>query len=140
VACGANPGAVGADIDAVGAIGSAQTISLNASVLFDFNESKLKPGAKNQLNDASREIQQSSGGRILIEGHTDNVGSIEYNQVLSENRALAVREYLVSMGKLQGINIEAYGYGKSRPIASNDTEKGREKNRSVEIIIIPRAQ
>jgi outer membrane protein OmpA-like peptidoglycan-associated protein len=71
---------------------------------------------------------------IAIEGHTDSIGSDDYNQQLSERRAQAVRDYFVQ----QGINssaVEARGYGKTEPIASNDTTEGRQQNRRVELIL-----
>ena len=75
--------------------------------------------------------------KVVIEGHTDSAGSAEYNQGLSEARAAAERRYLASREGLPAAVIESHGYGKSRPIASNDVEEGRQKNRRVEIIVTP---
>lgn len=72
---------------------------------------------------------------LRIEGHTDNVGSDEKNLILSQKRATAVRNYLVKRG-VQGVNLEAFGYGESIPVADNDTPEGRQKNRRVEMKII----
>jgi outer membrane protein OmpA-like peptidoglycan-associated protein len=71
---------------------------------------------------------------VLIEGHTDNVGSDEYNQGLSEQRAAAVQSYLVGQG-IAPNRITTSGLGESRPIASNDSPTGRQQNRRVEVII-----
>ena len=69
-----------------------------------------------------------------MEGYTDSVGSDTFNQTLSENRANSVRAYLIAQG-LDPTSISAVGYGKSNPVASNDTAQGRQQNRRVEIII-----
>ena len=71
--------------------------------------------------------------RVSVEGHTDSVGSVAYNQTLSERRAKTVRDYLVSQG-IDASRITTRGFGKSKPIASNDTAEGRAENRRVEII------
>jgi outer membrane protein OmpA-like peptidoglycan-associated protein len=128
----------GADIDAVGAIGSAVRISLKSSVLFDFDKSTLKPEAADELHRAAEKIKEFSNARIIIEGHTDNFGTDAYNLELSRNRAAAVRDFFVTQEKMEGSGMESSGFGESRPIASNDTEEGRAKNRRVEIIILPK--
>lgn len=127
----------GADIDAVGAIGSAVKLSLKSSVLFDYKEISVKPGAKASLHDIAWEIKRYPRARIVVEGHTDDVGDDEYNQKLSEGRAKAVKEYLLQNEGLAGFKIETKGYGKTRPIAPNTTEAGREQNRRVEILVLP---
>ncbi len=136
LACGG--GYPGADIDAVGAIGAAVKIILGASVLFDFNEYTLKPAAREALQEVARKIEGYKGSRVVIDGHTDSVGSTEYNQRLSENRASAVRDFLSSIENLSGVDMRVHGYGEDSSVASNDTEEGRERNRRVEILIIPR--
>ena len=73
--------------------------------------------------------------RIEVGGHTDGKGTVEYNKKLSENRARAVVEYLISKG-LEPRRLQYKGYGKSKPIAPNDTEEGRSQNRRVEITIL----
>lgn len=127
----------GADIDAVGAIGSAIRISLKSSVLFDFDKSNLKPEAAEELHAVALKIKEFSNVRIIIEGHTDNFGTDEYNRELSLKRAAAVKDHFVSEEGMDASGIESSGYGESRPIASNDTEEGRSRNRRVEIIILP---
>jgi OOP family OmpA-OmpF porin len=130
----------GADIDAVGAIGSAIRISLKSSVLFDFDKSTLKPEAAEELHGVALKIKELSNVRSIIEGHTDNFGTDEYNRELSMRRAAAVKEYFVSKEGMEESGIESAGFGESRPIATNDTEEGRAQNRRVEIIILPNAQ
>ncbi len=128
----------GSDIDAVGAIGSGIRVSLNSSVLFDFGQFTLKPGAKEELHNLALTMKQFLEATILIEGHTDNIGSQQSNQILSEKRAHAVKDYMVVEESLKHFTFISRGYGESRSIASNDTEEGRQKNRRVEIMILPK--
>jgi len=127
----------GADIDAVGAIGAGLHVSLNAAVLFDFNKYELRPEAQQELSRVVTLIREHKDSSVIVEGHTDAVGSAEYNQTLSANRAKSVRDLLEAEVKGAGIQFSSRGYGKSRSIASNDTEEGRAKNRRVEITIVP---
>jgi OOP family OmpA-OmpF porin len=126
----------GADIDAVGAIGSILQFSLSSAVLFDFNKYTLKPEAKAQLDSIVEQIAQWPGATIFITGHTDAVGTPEKNQMLSENRATAVRDYFQTT-RIANFKMNVVGYGESRPIASNETDEGRAKNRRVEIMVAP---
>lgn len=127
----------GADINAVGAIGSAFQISMKNSVLFDSGKWTLKPEAQQELHGAALKIKEYPGARIVIEGHTDSVGSTDFNQELSEKRSGSVREYFLETEKFTDYEVETHGYGESRPISTNDTEEGREVNRRVDIILIP---
>ena len=74
------------------------------------------------------------GLKIQVEGHTDSIGSDEYNQRPSEQRAATVRDYLVAQG-VSGMSVTAVGFGKSRPVVSNDTDAGRQQNRRVELVV-----
>jgi outer membrane protein OmpA-like peptidoglycan-associated protein len=74
------------------------------------------------------------GLQVQLEGHTDNIGSDEYNQKLSEQRSAAVRDYLVSQG-VPSAGLTAIGLGKSEPVAANDTPTGRQQNRRVEMVV-----
>ncbi len=125
----------GADIDAVGAIGSILQFSLSSSVLFDFNKFDLKEEALAELLKISDEIKKYPDSKIIISGHTDSIGTEEFNKKLSEKRAAAVRDFLKSNG-LENYEFEIYGYGKARPVSSNETEEGRAKNRRVEIMVL----
>jgi outer membrane protein OmpA-like peptidoglycan-associated protein len=127
----------GADIDAIGAIGSALQLSFDASVLFDFDRSELRPGAQAQLAAAAARVAAYPKAAVTVEGHTDNVGTGAYNAKLSLARASAVRAFLTSRPELTGRAIEVEGLGASRPIASNATEEGRQQNRRVEILVTP---
>ena len=126
----------GADIDAVAAIGSGSQFTLNNSVLFGFDKSAILPEAKNELDKIIAQIILQKPSKIIIEGHTDNIGSESYNQNLSEKRAVSVNGYITSKLIAKPIT-KAVGYGSSLPIASNDTKPGQDMNRRVSIILIP---
>ncbi len=105
-------------------------------VNFAFNSAVLTPESKKIL-DEDRTVARLKGApdmRVEVAGHTDNIGSAEYNQKLSERRAQAVVDYLVSTG-VDPNRLKAVGYGKTKPIASNKTEEGRAQNRRVELQI-----
>ena len=105
-----------------------------SDVLFDFNKSTLKPAAREKLAKVSGILSSYPNLKLQIEGFADNVGSDEYNQKLSEERADAVRDYLVTQGVRQA-NISAAGYGKSDPVADNSTAAGRAENRRVQVVV-----
>lgn len=105
-----------------------------ADVLFATGQYSLRPEAREKLAKLAGIVQAHSGLNLQIEGHTDSVGSDEFNRELSEKRANAVRDYLISQGVMPGA-VTARGYGKSQPIASNDTSEGRQLNRRVEMIV-----
>ena len=103
-------------------------------VLFDFNKYTLKPAARERLARVSGIVLAYPDLKLQIEGHTDAIGSDEYNQTLSEKRAEAVRDYLVSSGVSMN-SVAALGLGKSDPVADNSTAAGRKLNRRVEMIV-----
>jgi outer membrane protein OmpA-like peptidoglycan-associated protein len=107
-----------------------------SDVLFDFNQASLKPGAREKLSKlAGIMIAYPGAYKIEIEGHTDGVGSQDYNQKLSEDRAETVHAYLVKEGIATDRIIAVRGFGKIRPVATNDTPEGRQQNRRVELVI-----
>ena len=112
---------------------SARGLIVNISdVLFDSNQNTLNPGAREKLAKLSGILLAYPGLKLAIEGHTNNVGSDEYNQALSEKRAASVRDYFVA----QGINnLTVTRTGKANPVESNDTAAGRQRNRRVEMVI-----
>lgn len=101
-------------------------------VLFDFDKSTLKPAATDTLDRVANELRQQPGVRYEVAGFTDSIGSVAYNQGLSERRAEAVRSHLVSRGVSAG-QLTTRGYSESNPVASNATAAGRSMNRRVEI-------
>jgi outer membrane protein OmpA-like peptidoglycan-associated protein len=105
-----------------------------ADVLFAFGKYELQPSAREALAKFSGIVLAHPGLHLSVEGYTDSVGSDAFNQTLSEQRANAVRDYLMQQG-LDPNSITATGFGKSNPVASNDTAAGRQQNRRVEIII-----
>jgi outer membrane protein OmpA-like peptidoglycan-associated protein len=114
---------------------SARGLIVNMSdVLFDFNKHTLKPGAREKLAKVSGIVLAYPGLRLEVEGHTDSIGSDEYNQRLSERRAQSVRDYLVSQS-VSANSITARGFGESSPVASNDNDAGRQRNRRVELVV-----
>jgi outer membrane protein OmpA-like peptidoglycan-associated protein len=114
---------------------TARGLIVNLSdVLFDTGSANLKPGAREKLAKVAGILLSHSGLRLQIEGHTDSVGSTEYNQRLSENRAESVRMYLVEQG-IAPNTVGTAGFGETMPIASNDTATGRQQNRRVELIV-----
>ena len=114
---------------------SARGLIVNMSdVLFDFNKYTLKTEAREKLAKVSGILLAYPGLKLQVEGYTDNIGSDEYNQKLSEQRANGVKEYLESQS-VQSQNITAAGYGKSSPIADNSSNAGRAQNRRVELVV-----
>src|SRR5262249_49684578 len=107
-----------------------------SDVLFDFNKATLKPGSREKLSKLAGILIAYPGPyRLQIEGHTDSVGSDEYNLRLSQDRAESVRSFLVLGGVAADRIAQVRGLGKSLPVASNDTAEGRQMNRRVEIVI-----
>ena len=114
---------------------SARGLIVNMSdVLFDTASANLKPGAREKLARVAGVLLAYPGLNIAIEGHTDSVGSDDYNQDLSERRAESVRAYLVRQGIPQP-TIDAMGFGETHPVVTNATAAGRQQNRRVELVI-----
>jgi len=105
-----------------------------SDVLFKTGSYELLPGARERLAKVSGIVLAYPSLHLAVEGHTDSVGSDDYNQELSEKRANAVRDYLVEQG-IPATTIEARGFGKTQPIATNDTAEGRQQNRRVELVL-----
>jgi outer membrane protein OmpA-like peptidoglycan-associated protein len=114
---------------------TARGLIVNMSdVLFDTNKYTLKPGAREKLAKVSGILLAYPGLKVQVEGYTDSTGTPEYNQRLSEQRAMTVRDYLVG----QGINmnsVSAQGFGQNGPVASNATSSGRQQNRRVQMVV-----
>lgn len=104
------------------------------SVHFDFDKFVLRPDSFPVLDEAAEILKAETAVRVVVEGHTDGVGTPAYNQVLSERRALSVLHYLVGRG-IAAERLRAIGLGKSLPVATNDTDDGRAQNRRVELRI-----
>jgi len=114
---------------------SARGLIVNMSdVLFDTGSYTLKPGAREKLAKISGILLAHPGLTLQIEGHTDSVGGDDFNQQLSERRADTVRDFLAEQG-VPASSITAKGFGKTQPVASNDTAEGRQRNRRVELVV-----
>jgi OmpA-OmpF porin, OOP family len=135
-ACSRSDSWPGADIDAVAAIGSGFRFFLNCEVLFDPGKWDLKPAGENDLEKLLRFLGNIKPGSIRLEGHTDSDGSDTFNQKLSEKRAASIEQWLTGKA-LSEWKLASLGYGKTRPVADNLTKEGKQKNRRVEVIIIP---
>jgi outer membrane protein OmpA-like peptidoglycan-associated protein len=105
-------------------------------VLFRFNSSVLNPAFVSLLDTALAKLKQATYKRIEISGHTDSIGTEAYNNNLSLNRANAVKQYLIQQLAIDEQLIKTYGLGETRPVASNSTPTGRQKNRRVEIVLV----
>ena len=105
-----------------------------SDILFEVNKADLTPDLRNNLAKIAGILTVYGESQITVEGHTDNTGKADYNQGLSERRAQNVLNYLVKMG-LDPARLTAVGYGMTRPVASNDTPEGKQKNRRVDLVI-----
>jgi OOP family OmpA-OmpF porin len=112
-----------------------EKVTFAADVFFDFDKAVLKPEGKAKLDDLVGKLKTVALEVIIAIGHTDSIGTSEYNQKLSVRRAEAVKAYLVSKG-IEPNRIYTEGKGKSQPIADNRTAEGRAKNRRVEIEVV----
>lgn len=108
-------------------------ITSDSGILFDVDKYDVPPEAEEFLKNLATVLKEMDVKNFEIDGHTDSDASDEHNQVLSENRANSVKNFLVSQGVTAEITTK--GYGESKPVASNDTAEGKQKNRRVEIII-----
>ena len=109
-----------------------QSVVIQADALFDFDKSVVRPDGKRAIDEALSKIRGVDVEMVIATGHTDSIGSDKYNQRLSERRANAVKEYLVSKG-IPAAKVTTIGKGESQPVATNKTAEGRQKNRRVDI-------
>lgn len=116
--------------------GSQLIVSLPEDITFDINSSVVKSSLVGDLNTLAASMNEFPNSTIRVVGHTDNTGTSNYNQALSESRARAVRGILVDAG-VNGGRVLAYGEGEASPVASNATPEGRQQNRRVEVFITP---
>lgn len=122
------PGAV------VERVGEGLQVTLASGLLFDFDSDVLRAEARSNLATFAKNLDQYPGTDVLIVGHTDNTGSNEYNASLATRRAAAAEKYLISQG-VTATRLRSVGKGEMEPIATNETEAGRQANRRVEIAI-----
>jgi len=115
-------------------VGEGIKITFDSGLLFDVNKSDLRPQAKTNIESLARILNKYDDTNILIEGDTDNTGTEDYNLKLSERRAQSVASYLMGLG-VPNSRISTIGLGETNPVASNDTDYGRQQNRRVEVAI-----
>jgi outer membrane protein OmpA-like peptidoglycan-associated protein len=130
-------GLPGADVDAIAAIGAAMRLNLDSQVLFDSGKSELKPEGITAIKELVNSITVLKKGKVIIEGHTDDVGSDQTNQKLSLARAISVSAELKKSIPSSSFTWKEIGLGESKPLVENDSEKNRSKNRRVEILVVP---
>ncbi len=109
-------------------------VELPADVLFDFDKADIRADAAHALTELATVIRAYTGA-VRLEGHTDGKGAADYNQNLSERRAAAVKQWLAEREHIPAERMTTQGFGKTRPVAGNDTDAGRQKNRRVEVVI-----
>ncbi|MGH9459086.1 MAG: OmpA family protein [Thermoanaerobaculia bacterium] len=109
-------------------------VTLRNEILFDFDSAALRPGSRDTLRELADVLSRYPEQTVSVAGHTDSVGTDGYNQRLSEQRAQTVENFLVAQG-VPGNRIAAFGYGETRPRASNESPDGRQLNRRVQIYI-----
>jgi len=119
--------------------GNMLAVTFKGDVTFDTDSAEVRPGLLSEIDRVANVLRSYPETYIRVEGHTDSVGSEEYNMGLSERRAHAVKNLLVQRGVGEN-RIEAVGFGEALSVATNDTEAGRQKNRRVEIKIVPKSQ
>ncbi len=124
-----------AEFARVKAVKRGLVITLSGGILFDVDKTNIRPAAKESLAHLAKILKEYPGRKIIIEGHTDNTGPEEYNQGLSEKRAVAVMDQLISQG-LDRQRMDAKGFGMSKPLVTNETSVGRQQNRRVELVIL----
>lgn len=115
--------------------GKVVKVTVLDGILFDFNKAVIKPEGKTILDKDIALLKKDDKLNISVEGHCDIVGSDEYNQILSEKRAKVVYDYFLSQG-IDAKRMATVGFGRKKPVAPNDTEANRAKNRRVEVNII----
>ena len=109
-----------------------QAVVIQADALFDFDKSVVRPDGRKSIDDALAKLRGVDLELVIATGHTDSRGTDAYNQKLSERRAAAVKDYLVSKG-IPASKITTIGKGETQPVATNKTAAGRQKNRRVDI-------
>lgn len=116
-------------------VGEGIVVSFDSGLLFDFDSYALRGETKSNLNELSGTMKEYRDTDIKVLGHTDSQGTAEYNKKLSEQRAASVSNYIVAQG-IGSERIVREGFGEVDPVATNDTEEGRQQNRRVEIVIV----
>jgi outer membrane protein OmpA-like peptidoglycan-associated protein len=120
-------------------VGEGIAVTFASGILYPFDSDQILPAGRENLRQLAQSLQRYPGTEVLIVGHTDSQGTDAYNMALSQRRADAARGYLVSMG-VPAERIRTSGRGETEPVASNDTDAGRQQNRRVEVAIFASQQ
>ncbi|HEX6747226.1 MAG TPA: OmpA family protein [Longimicrobium sp.] len=120
-------------------VGEGIAVTFASGILYPFDSDQILPAGRENLRQLAQSLQRYPGTEVLIVGHTDSQGTDAYNMALSQRRADSARNFLVSMG-IPGQRIRTAGRGESEPVASNESEAGRQQNRRVEIAIFASEQ
>jgi outer membrane protein OmpA-like peptidoglycan-associated protein len=115
-------------------VGEGIQVTFSSGLLYDFDSDVVRLQARTNLRELATSLEKYAGSNLVIVGHTDQLGSSAYNQALSERRADAAASYLAFQG-VSRTRIATHGLGETEPVASNDTEAGRQTNRRVEVAI-----
>jgi outer membrane protein OmpA-like peptidoglycan-associated protein len=115
-------------------VGEGIAVTFASGLLYDFDSDVVRPEARSNLRNLAKSLSKYPGSDLLIVGHTDQVGAASYNQSLSERRAAAAANFLVTEG-VRRTRLATRGMGETEPLADNDTEAGRQANRRVEVAI-----
>ena len=116
--------------------GDELVLDMPSGITFDFDSTAIRPQFRQTLDQVADTLSRYDQTYVDVYGHTDSVGSDAYNQGLSERRASAVADYLVTRG-VQSARLGTRGFGETQPVAPNDSEEGRAENRRVEIKLVP---
>ena len=114
-----------------------QELVIDVKVEFDFDKWNIRSIYHDELERVSKYLKDYPDNMAVLEGHTDSRGTVKYNERLSQRRADSVRQYMIDKFGVDGAKLSAKGYGKSKPIATNDTDEGRQRNRRTELHIKP---
>ncbi len=115
-------------------VGEGLVVTFDSGLLFDFDKSELRSNARTNLEHLATSLQKYAGENVMVIGHTDNVGTAQYNQTLSEARAEAAATFLKQQG-IDPARVRTRGMGEADPVASNETAEGRQLNRRVELAL-----
>ena len=115
-------------------VGEGLVVTFDSGILFDFNSDVLKPAARSNLDNLAANLSSFGDSKLMLVGHTDSVGTAQYNQSLSEKRAQSVANYLVMKG-VPSVRVMSAGRGESEPVQPNETDAGRAANRRVEVAV-----
>jgi len=110
---------------------SSKLLSIELNILFDSGKANIKPRFYSELKDLAKFLREHPTSTVVIEGHTDSLGSAESNRALSQKRASAIADVLVDSFRIKADRVKGVGYGETRPIATNETAEGRSQNRRV---------